>query len=317
MQSKRRSVSAPATASTSAPATAREPAATTSPGAISSDPRTVPLPPVSRRAATRLVPGSLPPAAEGEALLPRVYLAAIAFAEMATRMSNPGLGAMLFAVALIAGLNQAAATIGPERALLVTLSVVALERLLSVAMPLVPVGEVDRFVLVAMPTLAGIALAARLARYSRHDLGLVIDAQIVRASLFAIPPGLAVGFVYYWMVRPLPLITELTMSDFLAPVVVLALTTGLVEEMLFRGLLLRAASCRLGPLPGTMYAGGLYAILSTTPLSGIGIATVFVTALCLSGLTIKTGSIVPAAVAHASLNVGLLLLAPFLLSGPS
>jgi membrane protease YdiL (CAAX protease family) len=241
--------------------------------------------------------------------MPMLYVAGMALAEVATRTGNLGLGLTVYAITLIVGLNQAATTAGPERALLLAVAVVLLERLLSLTVPFVAVGPVYWNVLVAVPTLVGIALVARLVRYSRQDLGLVVDRWVALLSLALVPPGLALGLVYYWIVRPLPLVDGSGVADVLPAVAVLALTTGLIEEMLFRGLVQRAASSRLGPPLGILYVGVLYTLLAAVPWSVGGIALVFAIALCLAALTSSAGSVVPAAAYHASLNVGLLLAA--------
>lgn len=248
------------------------------------------------------------------AATPALYLAGIVLAEVATRAGQPALAVTLFAVVLIIGLNHAATTIGPERALLLASAVVVLERLMSLTMNLMPIGGMYRYPLTALPTLAGVALVARLARYSRHDLGLVVNARVARYSLLVLLPGMLIGILYYALVRPVPLFRELGSTDAVVPIMVLALTTGFLDELLFRGLLQRAATLRLGRLLGIAYGSMLYAILAAVPLSAIGIATVLATALCLAALTVRTHSILPAVAAHASLTVGVLLVAPFVLS---
>jgi uncharacterized protein len=259
--------------------------------------------------------GGLSRASSRQAWAPALYLVGIAGADAAARASDPWLGLSLYAVILVAGLNQAAASSRPVRILLLAVALVSVERLLGLTEPLVTLGRSYAYVAVAVPTLVGIALVARLARYSRRDLGLLIDRRVARISLALTLPSVAVGFVFSEMVRPVALDGERGIAGVLVSWTVLALTTGLVEELLFRGLLQRAASDCLGPLLGILYVAVLYTLLASVTWNAVGIAVVFTIALALAALTTYTRSVVPAAAAHASLNVGLLLAAASSVSG--
>jgi membrane protease YdiL (CAAX protease family) len=90
---------------------------------------------------------------------------------------------------------------------------------------------------------------------------------------------------------------------------------GLVEEVLYRGLVQRAATQRLSPANGIAYTSALYSALAWTAWTPTGINLVFLTALALGTMTRLTGSVVPAITTHASLNVGLLLIGPLVVIG--
>lgn len=262
------------------------------------------------RSATAWSPRSLSPAADREALHATLSLAAIGLAEGVTRAGLPGLGVALYAMTLTVGINWAAAAAGSKGVLGLGIAMVAIERLLSVALPFPTLGPPTWYITVAVPTLVGIALVAQLARYSRGELRLVVDGWAAFISLLTIAPGLAVGFAYYRIARPLAIVDERGSADLVVSTVAVAIAAALVEEILFRGLLQRAASRLLGPVLGVVFVAVLYTLLAA-PWSAMGIGAVFASALWFAALTIFSGSIVPAVVAHASVNVGLLLVAAF------
>lgn len=234
---------------------------------------------------------------------------------MAARAGNAVLGVSLYAVVLVVGLNRAARSPAPGSTLLLAITVVALERPLSLAVPLVTRDLVSSYVILAVITTVAIGLIARVEGISPRDLGLEADGRVPMLSATLIPVGLVVGLGFYALTKPDPVVGGVSLATILPLVLGLAFATGLVEELLFRGLLQRAASQRLGARIGIVYVGLLYALLAAAPWSVVGLALVFATSLGLGALTGRTSSVIPAAAAHASFNVGLLLVGPLVVRG--
>lgn len=254
-------------------------------------------------------------ASGGATLVAVPCLVVIAVGEVLARNGPAALAIAFYAIAVVAALNVAATIIGPARALVVAVAVVAMARLMSASMPFVPVGALGQYGLVAIPIFLAVWLAARQSRYSWSDLGVVLDRRAAGASIMGLALGLGIGFVDYDIVRPFPLATSLRLLELVVPILVLGLTTGLVEELLFRGLLQRAAVRYLGTIPGALYGVVMYTTVAVARVDIPGVALVFLTAVTLAAVTIRTRSIFPAAALHTGLNVGLLLLAPFVASG--
>jgi membrane protease YdiL (CAAX protease family) len=242
------------------------------------------------------------------------YLLAIVAAEGVARGGSVVLAGSIDAVVIVVGLNRVA-NAGHGRALLAGLSLIALLRLLSFAASAPPGVDQVRYLGVALAGLLALWLAARLLGLGRRDLGLVGGSTVVAWSVLAIPPGLALGFIDYWLVQPFPWVEKLALPEVLTSVAVLALATGLTEELLFRGLVQRAASDLFGARIAIPVVALLSAILAVTSWSVAGLALGIGAAMYFAILTDTTRSIVPAAAAHASLNVALFLIAPFLDSG--
>jgi membrane protease YdiL (CAAX protease family) len=139
----------------------------------------------------------------------------------------------------------------------------------------------------------------------------VVDRRVLLLSLALIPFGLLLGYLYQVIGRPPVSWSDVSATSFLAPALLVA-WAGIVEEVLFRGLLQGTAIRRLGVIPGVLYVAALYTVVVAVPWSIAGSAFVFATAVWLAALRTYTRSVVPAAVAHASLNIGSLFLAWFL-----
>jgi uncharacterized protein len=253
------------------------------------------------------------------ALRPLVALFALAAAELASQVGAPVAALVIDAAVLFASLGHAAGNRHAERALAIAIAVIALERPLSLAVPSLGFGAADSYLLLAIPTTIAIVLAMRIAGYTRRDIGLVAEAWVRRVAIVLVPIGLLTGVVLERVARPLPIFGDIRGPSLGPAFVAAVVATGLVEELLFRGLLQRAAIHRLGAANGVVYASALYSALAWTAWTALmpnGIVLVFVTALALGTMTRLTGSVIPAVATHASLNVGLLIVGP-LLTGAS
>jgi membrane protease YdiL (CAAX protease family) len=251
---------------------------------------------------------------------PLVALFALAGAELVSQLGAPAAALVIDTAVLFASLVHAARKRTAERALAIAISVIALERPLSLAVPSLGFGAADSYLLLAIPTTIAIVLAVRIAGYNRRDIGLVAEAWVRRVAIALVPIGLVAGVILELVGRPLPIFGAIS-GPSLGPVLIAAVVaTGLVEELLYRGLLQRAATHRLGAANGIVYASALYTALAWTAWTAWtpnGIVLVFITALALGTMTRLTGSVIPAVATHASLNVGLLIVGPLVAGGRS
>lgn len=249
------------------------------------------------------------------ALLLAAYGGTLVAGELAARFGSAGAGAAVDAVVLVAALNHGASAREGHRQLVLGFAMVALVRLLAHAATLVSVSDQLRYAAIAVAMLIALWLTVRRAGMGRKELGLVVDMKVGLWSAYAIVPGFAVGFLYYPIVEPFPWIGELDVANLAASVGVLAVATGIVEEAIFRGLLQGAASELIGERLAVLSIAGLSAVLAVVPWSIGALGIGFVVALGLGALTVASRSIVPAAAAHASLNVALFIVAPLLQAG--
>ncbi len=242
------------------------------------------------------------------------YLAAVTLAEVLTSVASPRVGLPIDAVILWALVLQGARTqSAPLRALLWSMTVGPLIRILSLTLPLAGFPIRYWYAIVGVPVFAATFVAARTLGYSRHDLGLVVRPRNLPLDLAMLPVGLALGVVEYLILQPRPLANSLNVAEIWIPALILALATGLEEELVFRGLLQRAAIQSLGLTGGILYVTALFTALHIGYLSAADLAFVFLVGLFFAAITLRTGSILGATLAHTGVNVGLFLIWPFLL----
>ncbi len=240
--------------------------------------------------------------------LPLAYLAAITAAELITALADPLLGVILHVLILAALILHAAAV--PDRPLhklLVALSLAPLIRILSLSFPLQDVDLVYWYAIIAAPLFVAILFVAGTIGLKREQLGLTIRAWRLQALVAS--SGLAFGIVEYIILRPEPLMGELSWESFLIPAVILLVGTGLVEELLFRGVLQSAAVAALGK-GALIYVATVFAVLHVGYLSPLDVAFVFCIGLFYGWVVVKTRSIVGVALSHGLANIVLFLWVP-------
>ncbi|MCL0052924.1 CPBP family intramembrane metalloprotease [Dehalococcoidales bacterium] len=239
-----------------------------------------------------------------------IYLVAIAVAEVITVFYLPLAGIICHMVILVALIVHAVATRYPHRPLLLSLALVPLVRIISLCMPLANIPLIWWFPIIYAPLLAAAMVVMRLLDYSREQVGLTVKWFPVQLVVGL--TGVVFGIAEYFILRPEAMIAELTWQAIWLPAVILLLCTGFVEELIFRGVLQRAALEALGGW-GIVYISLIFATLHIGFLSWINVVFVFVIALFFGWVVKKTGSLLGVSLSHGIINIVLYLVAPFFL----
>ncbi len=239
-----------------------------------------------------------------------IYLLAIAIAEVITIGIHPILGIGCHVLILIAVLIHASVIDEHfHQRLVLSLALVPLVRIISLSLPLVDIPQIWWYPIIYIPLLVAAIAAARIMGYRREDIGVTI--KVFPVQLVVILTGFGFGFVEYFILRPEPLVAELSLQAAWLPALILLLTTGFVEELIFRGVLQRAAVGAFGGW-GIVYVAVLFAILHLGFLSWVDLIFVFAIALFFGWVVKKTGSLFGVTLSHGLINIILFLVAPFL-----
>ena len=240
-----------------------------------------------------------------------IYLLAITLAEVVTVFYSPVWGIVFHLLILVAALTQSAHSFAKEyhnRELILSLSLVPLVRIISLSMPLANIPQLWWYPVIYAPLLAASFVAAHVLNYNRHDIGLSLGFPPVQ--LVVALSGILFGIGEYYILRPASLIAELTWQQAWLPALILLATTGFVEEIIFRGVLQRAAVGVFG-WRGIVYIGLIFAILHIGFLSWLDVIAVFVVALFFGWVVKKTGSLFGVTLAHGITNTMLSVVMPF------
>lgn len=242
-----------------------------------------------------------------------LYLIAIVIAESLTIYIYPLAGVITYGVIMIMFIVQSVFITDPsKRNLVLALSLVPLVRILSLIMPLGQLSLVYRFPLIYAPLLAAAIVAMWAMGLKPAAVGLNFRYWPYQVA-GGIISGAAIGTLEYLIIGTSPLINNFTFQELWLPALILLLTTGLVEELIFRGILQHLSETVMGRW-GIVYISLIFAVLHFGFFSWGDVVFVFFVALFFSAIVKRTGSLFGAILSHGTANVVLFLVAPFILS---
>jgi membrane protease YdiL (CAAX protease family) len=177
-----------------------------------------------------------------------------------------------------------------------------------------PVNTIPWLALVSIPLLVSVVSVAYVQRLRPRDLGLLLtDWKAVAIQTTIAMTGIPLGFIEFAILRPERWIDQLALVPILVAGLVIFLATGLSEELIFRGILLRRAVDALGERSGLVYVTAIFASLHIFFLSGVDLIFVFAVGLFYGLVVLKTKNLWGAILSHSLGNVILYLVAPFFL----
>lgn len=235
-----------------------------------------------------------------------VYLSGMFVAEL-IGLASSSWGAVFHAVIMFCLIIHAA-SIGnhPSYRIFLVLSLAPLFRLVSLTMPLDEFSDTYAFLLTAVPVLVGALGFIRVLGIRPEDIGFIITKIPVQIMVAII--GIGFGLVDYFILEPEPLVSELTWQKAIVPALILMVSVGFVNELVFRGVLQRVADT-LGSW-GWVYIAVLYAILQIGHESVLHCALAFEMALFYGWVVKKWGSILGVVISHGLMSVYLYLIFP-------
>jgi len=240
------------------------------------------------------------------------YLAAVTAAEVLTAFFEPRAGLVLHGILLLVLLlHTALSWEQPTHQLLLTLAFAPLIRLLSLSLPLAGFPLIYWYFITSVPLFVAVFMAMRTLQFTWRSVGVNLRALLLQLVVGL--SGVLFGYMEYHILRPAPLAEAFTWQQLWLPALILLLSTGFLEELIFRGLLQRATQDSLGPFC-VPYVAAIFAVLHVGYKSLLDVVFVFGVALFFGYVVHKTESILGVSLAHGLTNIVLFLVAPFVLS---
>ena len=241
-----------------------------------------------------------------------IYLLAITTAEVITVIGQPVWGIVCYIVVLVAVIMYSAVAITSSYRhgqLVLSLALVPLVRVISLSMPLSNIPQIWWYPIIYAPLLVAAVVVVRLLGYRLKDVGLSFRLPLIQ--LLVALTGLMFGVVEYFILAPEAMVDRFVWQEVWLPALILLVTTGFVEEFIFRGVMHRTPEKAYGWW-GIVYVSLLFAVLHMGYLSWIDVVFVFVVALFFGWVVKKTGSLLGATLSHGITNILLFLVVPFL-----
>ncbi|MFA5384771.1 MAG: type II CAAX endopeptidase family protein [Eubacteriales bacterium] len=217
---------------------------------------------------------------------------------------------LILAVLLI---SSAVAYEKPRSKLYIAFILGPLIRILSLSLPLAHLPRIYWYAAVSFPLLAGAFVVARLNSYSLADMGLRWGnlRRNTFIHILTFLSGIPLGIAEYFILRPEPIFKTFNPVEFILPALIFLICTGFTEEVVFRGIMYRAAADFLSPISSIFLISFVFAALHITHLSLIDVVFVFAVAVYFTLIVKRTGSIIGVAIAHGITNISLYLIWPY------
>ena len=244
------------------------------------------------------------------------YLAAITCAEIVTMFLHPLWGVIGHTIIMAMLIVRAARSSDRYlQQLALSLTILPLLRIidLSLILSLTQVTPILRFPIIYAPPVVGGIVVMRLLVYKRSEVGLTLGPlRSIPLQLGIASSGFLFGWLEYLILKPEPMVSELSWILVLPVALMLAATTGFAEEFVFRGVLQRAAVESIGGWRGIIYVSVLFAVMHMGFQSWIDVLFVFAVAMFFAWAVKRTGSLRRVILAHGITNVMLFVVIPFL-----
>ena len=233
--------------------------------------------------------------------LPAVaYLLYLSLAEALTVLVQVQAGVSLHLVGLfLLLLHTARAWDRPQHRFLLAMALVPLIRVVSLSLPLVGFPLVYWYLLTSIPLFAAVAVIMHLLGMDWRQAGWHghVRHNWLWQPLVALS-GLAIGAIEYFILRPQPLAGAFAWRELWLPALILLVSTGYLEELIFRRVMQRTAAEQLGPWRGIVYVAILFAVLHVGYLSLVDGLFVLLVGLLFGWVVHRTGSLVGFHVTH-------------------
>lgn len=213
----------------------------------------------------------------------------------------------------------------PLALLLPAISLAPLDRILSSTVPglVTYFSKLEWLGLVSIPLLTAAGSVAYVLGMRLKDLGfgsMTWSDVAIQGGIGC--TGIVLGVAEFFILRSAPLglrpdrtwLDPATGGGFAFGVLVLFLATGLSEELIFRGIMLRRAVNALGSAPALVFVTTIFAALHLFYNTAGDVPFVFAVGLFYGIVALKTKQLWGVTISHTIANVVLYLVAPFVFS---
>lgn len=178
------------------------------------------------------------------------------------------------------------------------------------------INPIYHMVILAVPIMAATAILIKNQNISRKKVGLTFE-NFPLQLIFGLS-GIAFGVIEYLIIKPAVIMPDLNpfipsnLINMLLASLIIVISTGLLQGLIFRGIIQRLAEPIMGNAMGLVFASVLFTILSVGWNSPLNVAFVFLISLYYGYIFQKSGSILGIGISLGLCNVVFYLIMPFL-----
>ena len=193
--------------------------------------------------------------------------------------------------------------------LLRSMMILPLIRIIRLTLPVTQANLLSLFIVIAFLLFVTSVTIVRTQKLNRKNVGLILGN--IPVQLIIALSGFILGFIEYMILRPQALISSFTLESVLIGSIILIISTGFAEELLFRGILQKNAENVLGNIYGVIYASILFMVFHIGWYSSLDVLFVFGVSMLYGYIFQKTRSLFGITLSHGICNSVLYLIMPF------
>jgi membrane protease YdiL (CAAX protease family) len=198
--------------------------------------------------------------------------------------------------------------------ILLALTLVPLIRILSLVMPLSHFPRIQWFIIIGFAIYLALFVLIIQQKINIKECGLQLPTKKhIPIEIGIILLGMPLGIMEYYILRPPPFIDLFSIENLIIAFFILFIATGLMEELIFRGLLQKKSIDILGVWQGIFFITLIFAVLHIGNLSLLDVLLVF----CIGGfyaIVVKTTkTIIGVSISHTIVNIFLFIICPLTL----
>lgn len=240
------------------------------------------------------------------------YLLILIGAEVVTTYTNVEVGLLLHTFILFGLLiNSSLSTNYSFANVLRSMMALPMIRIVGLSIPILNIPALYWFPIISIPLFAASVVIIRAQKLTLKSVGLVwgkLPLQIMVALT-----GVVLGLIEYLILSPDPLIPVFNPYYLLLGTSFIIISTGLAEELLFRGIIQKNVENIMGGLMSAFYVSLLFTSLHIGWESMLDLIFVFSVSMFYGFVFYKTRSIFGITLSHGISNSFLFLVFPFLL----
>jgi len=179
-------------------------------------------------------------------------------------------------------------------------------------LPLNNIPDEFKYLAASLPNLFTFLIIISVTQLSLADIGF--NRHKFWLQILIGLTGLFIGIVQYIYFKPLALAVSLELNDIILPILVIFIATGLVEELIFRGLLLSVTTKNLGSFIGIAFSTFIYVLLQVKSLSLPQTILVILIALFYAWIANASQNIIGVIISHSLANGMTFIILPLLLN---
>ncbi len=215
-------------------------------------------------------------------------------------------------------LEQVSTTIRFEK-LLIALMLAPMIRILSLVMPLYHFRLLYWFMIISIPIFITYGIYMWRLKLPFHEYGVRLpEKKYLWLEVLIVAVAPLFGLAEYWMLRPTLIVQNIDAASIITAVLIILIGTGIMEELVFRGLLQNLSIDILGVKRGVFFIAGLFAalhignVIITNPLSVLDLALAGSVGALYGFVFFKTKSIIGISLSHMVINSFLFIVGPLM-----